>query len=214
MAQAIEKDLEAWHQDRLRFPPYAYKFENGVPHPKKGWCMLDISEKETVMGFPVDYTFQCHPNGYRQSHPLETNDTRMTLIGNALHVGVVCNFLQLLCCELGLIPPCTVSNIMNKCKPAGSADMATLLLQPKLRSSIPKKISQDPKTQLTLAKKLFHLVSPKGADVMLSNPTENLPHYHRLRNSLNPKLWRWQVLAGWSWRPRGGSVGEHINRLE
>ena len=54
LTNATDRDLEAWRQDRLRFPPYWYRFENGVLHPRKGWRTLDIQEKETMMGFPLD----------------------------------------------------------------------------------------------------------------------------------------------------------------
>ena len=64
-------------------------------------------------------------------------------------------------------------------------------------------------------KVFFYLVSPKGADVLLTNASEGVLHYHRLRNSLNnPKLWKWRVLCGWSWKTSGGTVAEHINRPE
>ena len=213
--QATPKDLSACHQDRLRFPPYAYRWENGVIHERKGWRMLDINEKEAIMGFPIDYTFQSHPKGFRKANPLEANDARMTLIGNAWHVGVVCNLLQPLVASLGLTPAATVSQIMNQCKPGGAPEVSGLLLRPRIKGSIPfKSIEQKPKHQLLLVRKLLHLVSPKGADVLLSNPTEGLPQYHRLRNSLSPKLWHWKVVTGWTWKANGGTVCEHINRLE
>ena len=184
-------------------------------HERKGWRMLDINEKEAIMGFPIDYTFQSHPKGFRKANPLEANDARMTLIGNAWHVGVVCNLLQPLVASLGLIPAATVSQIMNQCKPGGASEVSGLLLRPRIKGSMPfKSIEQKPKHQLLLVRKLLHLVSPKGADVLLSNPTEGLPQYHRLRNSLSPKLWHWKVVTGWTWKANGGTVGEHINRLE
>ena len=176
---------------------------------------MDINEKEASMGFPIDYTFQNHPKDFRQAHSLETNDARMTLIGNTWHVGVVCNLLQPLMASLGLIPAATVSQIMNQCKPGGASEVSGLLLRPRIKNSMPfQAFEQRPRNQLLLVRKLLHLVSPKGADVLLSNPTEGLPQYHRLRNSLNPKLWHWKVVTGWTWKPNGGTVGEHINRLE
>ena len=93
--------------------------------------------------------------------------------------------------------------------------MAGKLLRPPIKSNVPfSTISQSSHLQLVLVRKLLHLVSSKGSDILLNNPTEGVPHFHRLRNSLNPKLWRWRVLCGWTWKPNGGTVAEHINRLE
>ena len=100
---------------------------------------------------------------------------------------------------------------MNRVKPGGSQDVAGKLLRPRIKSSLPFKTIDSSRTlRTTLVKKIFHL----GADVLLTNASEGVPHYHRLRNSLNPKLWKWRVLCGWSWKPSEGTVAEHINRLE
>ena len=77
--------------------------------------------------------------------PLETDDTRMTLIGNAWHVGVVCNLLQPLCHNLSLIPDSTVSQIMTQLTRGRSSNMAGKLLRPRMKVSLPfKNIPQDP----------------------------------------------------------------------
>ena len=92
-------------------------------------------------GFPPGLDIAVSPKGYRQSHPLETHDERMSLLGNAWHVGIVCNLLQPLCHQLGLIPFSTVSDIMNRVKLGGSQDVAGKLLRPRIKSSLPLKPS-------------------------------------------------------------------------
>lgn len=54
--------------------------------------MLAIEERELIMGLPLplNYTEQCKPKAFRTSHPEETDDIRMSLVGNGWHAGVVC----------------------------------------------------------------------------------------------------------------------------
>ena len=213
--KATERDLAAWKEDRHRFPPYAYQYENGVIHKRKGWRMLDTQEKELMMSLPLDYTEQCKPKGFRKSHPQETEDTRLSLIGNAWHVGVVANLLQHLCFQLGLLPDQSVSDVMKQLKPGSAADAAGLLLREGFERPKPfHTVDQNSQDQLNLVRKLNHLVSSKGTDVLLTTGSESMPKQHRLRNSLSPKLWRWKVLCGWKWRNTAHSVPEHINKLE
>ena len=213
--KSSQRDLEVWEQDRHRFPPYAYDYENGVCHKRKGWRMLDINEKEIMMGMPLNYTEQCKAKAFRTGHPLETDDIRMSLVGNAWHVGVVANLLQPLCESLGLSEKRTVSQVMNALQPGGSAEVAGLLLRPGFERPQPfARVEHTAEEDSTLVSKLCHLVSSKGTDVLLTSNSEGLPKQHRLRNSLSPKLWKWRVLCGWKWRGNSSSIPEHINKLE
>lgn len=212
---ATEEDKRKWAADRFRFPPYQYSYSNGVVHPRKGWRMLEVEEKELMLGFPLNFTLQCKGKGYRNSFPQDTEDIRMTLLGNSWHVGVVSQLLAPLCEQLGLISSHSVSSIMERLKPGNSADVAGLLLREGVRKPaafVP--ISQTKEDQVRLVSKLCHLVSPKGTDVLISSSQEPLPKTHRLRNSLSPKLWKWKTICGWSWRANGDSTRDHINKLE
>ena len=197
LEKATDKDLSLWAADRHRFPPYAYSHENGVCHPKKGWRMLDICEKELIMGMPMNYTEQCKPKGFRKTSPLETNDTRMSLVGNAWHIAVVANLLQPLMEHLNLCSPRSVGDIMQLLKPGGAKQVASKLLRPGFSQQLPfHQVPQSEKDQQTLVHKLCHLVSAKGTDVLLTSSSELIPKNHRLRNSLIPKLWRWTFVDG------------------
>lgn len=138
----------------------------------------------------------------------------MTLVGNGWHVGVVCNLLQPLFYKLGLVPFRTVSQVMNSLIPGKSSEVSGLLLRQGIRKSLPFQAISTTGSPLQLVKKLLHLVSSKGTDVLLTSPSEVLPKHHRLRTSLSPRLWHWRVICGWQWRPGGSSIPEHINRLE
>lgn len=51
--------------------------------------MITIEEQEAIMNFPIGYTLHASGKQYRKSYPKEADDIRMTLVGNAWHIGVV-----------------------------------------------------------------------------------------------------------------------------
>ena len=53
-----EETVERWKNDDFRYPPYQYSPENCLKNSKGEIRMPNISEKEMMMGLPVDYT---HP---------------------------------------------------------------------------------------------------------------------------------------------------------
>ena len=61
-----------------------------------------------------------------------------------------------------------------------------------------------------LVQMLAGLSSLKGEDILVQQVTEMPLRYHRLRQSIPGKLWRWRIISGW----RGVGNPEHINVLE
>lgn len=53
LERAPLQDEKRWKADRLRFPPYAYQYWNGVIN---GWRMLDVVEKRINYGLPQGTT--------------------------------------------------------------------------------------------------------------------------------------------------------------
>ena len=175
--------------------------------------MLSIDEKELIMGLPLNFTEQCKPKAFRSANPLATDDIRMSLVGNGWHAGVVSCLLQPLFHRLGLAPKRSVAEVVSLLHPGGGKDLSSILLKEKQERPLPfARTPHDSEAPQRLVSKLCHLVSAKGSDVLLTAGNEPIPKYHRLRNSLSPKLWKWKVLCGWRWKPRGGR--EHINKLE
>jgi hypothetical protein len=108
-----------------------------------------------------------------------------------------------------------MQEVMNLLRPGNAPDLAGRLLRPTLEHPQPfAAVVSNRDDELELVRKLSHLVSAKGTDVMLTAETEVLPRAHRLRNSLTPKLWRWKTICGWRWRPTENLHPEHINKLE
>ena len=197
-------ELQRWHDDAHRFPPYQYRDGAGLVNKRGDWRRASISERECLMGFPLGYTKPCMAKSRQSS--LEHNDARLTLIGNSWQVGVIVWLLAQLFAPLGMCPTWTVDQVVEALRPGASNRLQTLLLRPPMhRAGSVKSVSSRP-----LIKKLCGLVSVKGEDLLLQADSEMLVRFHRLRASIPAKLWKWRPVAGWQWR----SQGDHINILE
>lgn len=202
--QCTLEELERWHNDDFRFPPYQYKQSNCLRNGAGEFRLPDVSERELMLGFPLHYTAMCLPKSQRKGTAY--NDTRLTLLGNSWSVPVVAWILGQLFSWLGWIGAKSPQDILDACRPGTHPFVRGRLARLPLNPS--RKVSDaDP---YTLACKLGNLVSIKGEDILLSTPTTQVAKFHRLRASVPAKMWKWGVIAGWKWRH--GS--EHINSLE
>ena len=200
-----EDERRAWEQDRYRFPPYQYQQKNLIKEPGGHLRLSDIVEREVIMGFPMNYTFQCMS---KQFHGTEAHlDERKTLVGNTWNVTVVTWLLSQLGGQLGLCSFLSPQEAVDVTTPGSSHTVAGLLQRPPLTAPATEGSSLGSRT---LVEKLLNLVSLKGEDIMIQAPSEETLRYHRLRASLPAALWKWKTITGWHWR---GSP-EHINVLE
>lgn len=212
LASCTSRDLAHWEEDRFRFPPFTYRFTNGVLHKKKGWRLLSIEEKEMIMGFPKGFTLHSSTKSARKSQPVSCDDLRMTLVGNAWHVGVAALLVHDLLVELKLIQPRSVQSIVDSLRPGSASDLSGFLFRPGWPRRQPfKQVSTEAGPSQQLVEKLSHLVSSKGSDILLTAGTEPSPHFHRFRTSIPSSLWRWKEVCGWPWP---SSDHSHINKLE
>jgi site-specific DNA-cytosine methylase len=198
-----EASLKRWREDDHRFPPYQYKPEYCVHHPRHPVRVASIIEREAILGFPAGYTEQCVPKQERKSE--KASDLRKTLLGNSWSVGVVACLLKQLFERLGVVPHVDVQSLINRLVPGKGTQLQMVLLRPPVRRE-----SQHVYPEDGLARRLTGLVSVKGEDLLLQSSSEGLVKHHRLRSSIPSKLWKWKEVSGWSWR--GGA--EHINQLE
>eukprot|EP00435_Cladocopium_sp_Y103_P030899 s1425_g7.t1 len=193
-----------WAEDNYRFPPYqyqqCYQLCRGAEHR-----LLNIEEREVIMGFPRGYTVNCLPKNKQGSQ--EHLDERLTLIGNTWNVTVVTWLLGQLAVPLGIVNSLSVQQCIANTSPGHPGDLASFLVRPMMGN--PRKRLQ-PGNALALVKKLLNMVSVKGEDILLSSSTEETLRYHRLRASLPSNLWVWRTVCSWKWK---GSK-EHINVLE
>eukprot|EP00435_Cladocopium_sp_Y103_P038922 s627_g10.t1 len=197
-------ELERWHLDSFRFPPYQYKDIHCVVNGAGDMRVPDVSERELMMGFPLHYTAACCGKSERKK-PHYT-DTRLTLLGNSWSVPVVAWLLGQLFAWLGWIQPRSPQDILEACRPGSQHFVQGRLVRLPLNVS-KAKCPDDP---YNLACKLGNLVSVKGEDILLATPTSQMAKFHRLRASVPSRLWRWTTISGWKWRHKG----EHINGLE
>eukprot|EP00438_Fugacium_kawagutii_P010787 Skav220899 [mRNA] locus=scaffold3880:174086:177691:+ [translate_table: standard] len=202
--QCSDEELERWHQDRHRFPPYQYCTFHCVQNSKGQFRLPDIQERELLMGFPLNYTSACYPKGQRTGCAYE--DCRLTLLGNTWSVPVVAVLLGQLFHRLGFCPQATPQKIVDHTFACNIGTIQGRLLRLPLNPQ--EKDSEDQSS--SLAFRLGNLISVKGEDIMLITPSTQLQKFHRLRATVPGKLWKWRIIAGWRWR----HGAEHINALE
>eukprot|EP00438_Fugacium_kawagutii_P016151 Skav228276 [mRNA] locus=scaffold6733:108207:110481:- [translate_table: standard] len=198
------EELQRWHEDAFRFPPYQYLQKHCLTNAAGTFRLPDVSEREVMLGFPLHYTVNSCPKSARKT--VETTDTRLTLLGNTWSIHVVAVLLGQLFSSLGWICPMPPSQVVKACR-SGTHSLVQGRLH-RLPLNLPRGVSQVP--PIELPRKLGCLLSMKGEDVLLSTPTSQLTRFHRLRASVPGRLWRWRVIAGWRW----SNSRDHINSLE
>lgn len=196
-----------WQNDAYRFPPYQYRSCFSVVNSKQEERLVNVSEREAIMGFPIGYTLRCFPKS--KSGGADHTDARLSLIGNSWNVTVVTWLLSQLLFQLGLGRELSAQDCVLSTAPGQSSSLQGLLLRPPMSGHLVK-VSQNSKDALTLVKKLTGVVSIKGEDIMLNAPSDVQSKHQRLRASIPSRLWRWRTICGWRWK----GEPEHINCLE
>ena len=87
LKNCLPHELQRWQQDKYRFPPYQYKDMFLVVNGAGEQRVVDVEERETIMGFPIGYTSQCVNKSQAKGEVY--NDQRLTLLGNSWNVTVV-----------------------------------------------------------------------------------------------------------------------------
>eukprot|EP00438_Fugacium_kawagutii_P007521 Skav231102 [mRNA] locus=scaffold2525:415233:418787:- [translate_table: standard] len=203
--QCDAADRAMWEADAFRFPPYQYQAMHCL-YSKDGQRRLpNCEEREVILGFPKGYTMQCQPKAAHgsQSH----TDCRLTLLGNSWSVTTVACLLSHLGEVLGLNPPLTVQDIVDRSSPGSATDFQTFLQRPFMR---PPRHSHIVSNEAVLVRKLVSLVGIKGDDLLLQASSEDVVRYQRIRASVPARPWKWRTVAGWQWHAND----EHINVLE
>ena len=203
MLNKVEK--ERWIADWHRFPPYQYAFKCGVLDGKNNWRLPSLAEREINMGFPLGYTKSCVAKSLQKGWEFE--NTRMSLLGNSWHVGIIAWLLGQLFHPLGLCEPMTPQEVYFRLCPGQGRNLQGVLLRPPLG---PQRAQAPEGHEVQLVGKLMGITSAKGEDLLLQGSSEHTVKFHRLRASIPSRLWKWRDVAGWKWR----SQGEHINQLE
>ena len=201
------EEIAYWEGDDFRFPPYQYRKVFRVQNSQGESRLVNVREREAILGFPVGYTSRCMPKS--QSGSRECQDCRLTLLGNSWNVTVIVWLLSQLFGRLGLSRNLSPQQCVEATQPGQSTTLQGLLLRPPLNG---QKIKMKTSTMgaAILARKLTGLVSIKGEDILLSSPSEVQVKHHRLRASVPSRLWKWRTICGWKWK----GEAEHINCLE
>ena len=202
-----EETLNRWRSDRFRFPPYQYKPQHLVWHPKGGGRIPSIAERERALGFPIGFTANTGPKDQIKSQPQQHEDKRLSLLGNTWSVAVVAFLLLQLLRPLKLCLLVSLREVLETLYGDKPVFSESLLSWHGLGSS---KASCDSEMPRRLVRKLMTLLSGKGSDIMLQLGGEPCQH-QRFRNSIPAHLWQWKDICSWGWPPE---ENDHINRYE
>eukprot|EP00438_Fugacium_kawagutii_P020792 Skav229461 [mRNA] locus=scaffold577:138235:139950:- [translate_table: standard] len=205
LKQCSLEDLERWRNDDHRFPPYQYQLCHCLTNSHDHLRLLNCEEREVILGFPRGYTMQCMPKA--QHGTQKHRNCRLTLLGNSWSVTTVAVLMSHLGSLLGINPPLSVQQVVERTAPGCTKDFQTYLFRP---SMVVKRQKPSQPNEKLLVQKLMTMVGIKGDDLMLQAGSEDSVKYQRLRASVPARLWKWQSVAGWPW---SGSP-EHINVLE
>ena len=203
--QCTEHELQRWYDDYYRFPPYQYRDSHGLWSKKGQWRRPSAEEREACMGFPIGYTRHCVVKAEQQGQEYE--DTRMSMIGNSWHVGVVAWLLGQLTQKLGIARSMSVQDIVKATTPGNASDFPSMLIRPPHQGRLS---AAELGAEQRLVAKCLGLASSKGEDLLVHAVSDPAPRYFRLRASVPGRLWHWREISGWRWRV----TGEHINLLE
>lgn len=174
-------ERKRWEEDRCRFPPYQYRDHNLLWIRKGAARRPNVQEREAVMCIPVGYTRPCLPKADQTGTKWE--DTRLSLIGNSWHVGVIAWLLEQVLGPLGFCRRQSLQQIVDSLTPEGSVTLQGMLLRPPLVSN--KCLVATLEKPLLL--KLLGLVSMKGEDLIVTAASEPQVKFHRLRSSVPAK---------------------------
>ena len=204
----LPHELARWREDKHRFPPYQYKDMFLLANKEDELRLVDVEEREAMMGFPIGYTIQCMNKAEARGEHFM--DTRLTLLGNSWNVTIVAWLLAQLLHSLGLCEEVSPQKAVQLTSPGGGSKLQGLLLRPKFPGKRYTTQKNRKGQEGLLCSKLCGLVSVKGEDILLSAETEPQIKHHRLRSSVPAKLWKWRTICGWKWT----GAKEHINCLE
>ncbi len=202
--QCSIQELERWSSDAYRFPPYQYRNCHCLINRAGDLRLPSVEERESIMGFPVNYTASCMAKSQRGSQ--DWKDCRLSLVGNSWAVPVVAWLISQLLWPLGLCRELTPQDVVDKLSPEHNISVQSRLLRMPLRPL--RGLGMANEEDLTF--KLTNLVSMKGEDILIMGKSSEQVKYHRLRASIPSRLWKWKVVAGWKW----ANTVDHINSLE
>ncbi|CAE7827088.1 unnamed protein product [Symbiodinium sp. CCMP2592] len=194
---------DRWASDRYRFPPFQY-LDRHVLWRKDEARPPNARERERMLGFPVDFTYNCLNKTETKRSATHHEDTRLSLLGSTSSVPVLAFFFLQLLAPLGL---CLVSSLKELLKVLAGQSVKHGVALLSWRALHQTKVASA--GEETLVRKLLTQVSSKGEDFLVSVGA-SARSYQKFRNSIPASLWSWKEICGWKWSP----CEDHINRLE
>ena len=215
--------MDFWIKDSFRLPPYQYKEElslvsETLPYSRRPPTAV---EREACMGYGFGHTKGCFSASQAKENERELEDTRMCLMGNAFHAGVVAVLLaqgafaagflesvphpQEIVDRYGLPPghssPRSAAWPLSRAKV--SRDHLGYYPPDLLGSSTDRR-----RAELKLVTELCRNVEHRGSDVRV-DAGELMRPMTWPRGAIDPNRWRWKTALSLRWRGEA-----HINAHE
>lgn len=113
--QCASHELDRWKSDWHRFPPYQYMDQNCVQDKHGNMRVVNVHERECILGFPLGYTQQCLGKQF-QGKP-EHIACQLSLLGNTWSVPVIAWLLGHFGHVMGLHPAVSPAEAVHRCAP-------------------------------------------------------------------------------------------------
>ena len=202
--------LLRYKSDSYRFPPYQYKLESGLVDLKgESWRHATPEERELLLHFRLDHTFPSLTTTDIKQDQVEHTDLRNSLLGEALHCGVVAYFCAELLYAEGFLAEPPSSDLVTTA-PSSREVLSRRGDHAKAKAPdqlLPGGRWKQASVEELLVRQMLRRQTHRGGDVR-SRSLLGLP-MRWPRDHIPAAWWLWKPVTEFKW-----SFQEHINILE
>lgn len=196
---------QRWASDDFRYPPYQYKSQY-VLWSKKGWRLLEGSERELLHGYGWGHTELALSASDIKKNYQDYEDARCSLVGDSFSMYSFVIFAWGSCAHA--LPGMTYKHLCDRMGMAPGFCAPPDAKCPLARKLVYGSTSAEPVAVHQLTRLLLARVNHTGSDVRISSGAVMNPKAYP-RQSACSAWWCWRRVFNCRWEK-----AEHINRLE
>ena len=201
-----EETRKRWRLHEFRYPPYQYKPQFLLHHPRQSPRLLDSSERELLLGFGAQHTSTCMSASDMKKSKTAYEDVRCSLCGDSFSILSFAIMASAMC--TAFVPRMSPDRIIKRLGLAPGHTVHPDVEVPMTRWLAYGGDAQKPQSMQALVQHLGLTVNHTGSDVQIlsGEVLGNKPHAHA---SVRALWWQWRNLFKVKWQ-----VPSHINYLE